>query len=71
MFESVLLPGAVLAEQRVHLARGSLEVDAVVRDDAREPLRDPAHARRRSRARRPACRLRQSGRSAGSRASPV
>ena len=37
------LPGAVLAEQRVHLARGGLEVDAVVRDDAGEALRDAAH----------------------------
>ena len=37
------LAGAVLAEQRVHLAGGGLEVDAVVRDDAREALRDPAH----------------------------
>ncbi len=36
------LAGAVLAEQRVHLALGCLEVDGVVRDDAREPLRDPA-----------------------------
>src|SRR5688572_4939302 len=32
------LPGAVLAEQRVHLADGRLEVDPVVGDDAREPL---------------------------------
>ena len=37
------LAGAVLAEQRVHLAAADLEVDAVVRDDAGEPLRDPAH----------------------------
>ncbi len=36
------LAGAVLAEQRVHLALGRLEVDAVVRDDAGEPLGDPA-----------------------------
>ena len=35
------LARAVLAEQRVHLALGRLEVDAVVRDDGREPLRDP------------------------------
>ena len=40
------LAGAVLAEQRVHLALGRLEVDAVVRDDAREPLGDPAQLRR-------------------------
>jgi hypothetical protein len=37
------LTGAVLAEQRVHLARGRLEVDAVIGDHAREPLRDRAH----------------------------
>ena len=36
------LAGAVLAEQRVHLALAQVEVDAVVRDDAGEPLRDPA-----------------------------
>ena len=30
------LAGAVLAEQRVHLAAPQVEVDAVVRDDARE-----------------------------------
>ena len=41
------LAGAVLAEQRVHLAGGGLEVDAVVRDDARKALRDPAHRHRR------------------------
>src|SRR5262249_47911094 len=34
------LAGAVLAEQRVHLTLGRLEVDAVVRDDGREPLRN-------------------------------
>ena len=27
----------------MHLAGGGLEVDALVRDDAREALRDPAH----------------------------
>ena len=43
MFESVVLPGAVLSEERVHLSGGRLEVDAVVRDDARKALRDPAH----------------------------
>jgi hypothetical protein len=37
------LAGAVFAEQSVHLAYGRLEVDAVVRDDAREALDDPAH----------------------------
>ena len=37
------LAGAVLAEQRVHLAAAELEVDVVVGDDARERLRDPAH----------------------------
>ena len=36
------LAGAVLAEERVHLALRELEVDVVVRDDAREPLRDAA-----------------------------
>ena len=36
------LAGAVLAEQRVHLAALEVEVDAVVRDDPRKPLRDPA-----------------------------
>ena len=34
------LAGAVLAEERVHLALGELEVDAVVGEDSREPLRD-------------------------------
>ena len=34
------LAGAVLAEERVHLAGAELEVDRVVGDDAREPLRD-------------------------------
>src|SRR5207253_11031770 len=33
------LPGAVLAEQRVHLAGKEVKVDAVVRDDAGEPDR--------------------------------
>jgi hypothetical protein len=33
---------AVLAEQRVHLAAVEVEIDVVVRDDAREPLRDSA-----------------------------
>ena len=37
------LAGAVLAEQRVHLPDGGLEVDRVVRDDTGEALRDPAH----------------------------
>ena len=36
------LAGAVLAEQRVHLARPQVEVDVVVRDDPRKALRDPA-----------------------------
>ena len=44
------LAGAVLAEQRVHLALERLEVDAVVRDDAGEALRDPAARDRRARA---------------------
>src|SRR5712691_913193 len=37
------LARAVLAEQCVHLAGGDLKVDALVRNDAREALRDPAH----------------------------
>jgi hypothetical protein len=37
------LAGAVLAQQRMHLAFGRLEVGAIVREDAREPLGDPAH----------------------------
>ena len=36
------LPGPVLAQQRVHLALAQVEVDVVVRDDAREPLGDAA-----------------------------
>ena len=36
------LAGAVLAEQRVHLAAAQVEVDVVVRDDSGEVLRDPA-----------------------------
>ena len=36
------LAGAVLAEQRVHLAAAEVEVDVVVGEHAREPLRDPA-----------------------------
>ena len=37
------LAGAVLAEQRVHLAAPQVEVDRVVRDDAGEALGDAAH----------------------------
>ena len=37
------LAGAVLAEQRVHLAAREVEVDVVVREDARKLLHDPAH----------------------------
>ncbi len=40
------LAGAVLAEQRVDLARPDLEVDAVVGDDARISLRDATHLER-------------------------
>ena len=40
------LAGAVLAEQRVDLARPDLEVDPVVRDDAWIVLGDPAHLER-------------------------
>ena len=36
------LAGAVLAEQRVHLALEQVELDLVVREDAREALRDAA-----------------------------
>ena len=43
------LAGAVLAEQRVDLARTDLEVDSVVGQDARIPLRDAAHLQRRRR----------------------
>ena len=55
------LAGAVLAEQRMHLACAEVEVDVVVREDAREVLRDAAqleydrtvaHPRRDSMARR-------------------
>ena len=35
------LAGAVLAEERVHLALAQVEVDVVVRNDAGEALRDP------------------------------
>ena len=38
------LAGAVLSEQRVHLAGAGLERHIVVRDDAREPLADSDHA---------------------------
>ena len=37
------LAGPVLAEERVHLAAPQVEVDVVVRDDARELLADAAH----------------------------
>ena len=40
------LAGAVLAEERVHLAERRLEVDAVVGDDAWEALHDPVHGHR-------------------------
>ena len=42
------LAGAVLTEESVHLALERLEVDAVVGDDAREALRDPAARDRRA-----------------------
>ena len=47
------LAGAVLAEQRVHLAAAEVEVDVVVRDDAREALRDAAQLEDRRRRHRP------------------
>ena len=37
------LAGAVLAEERMHLAGSGLEVDCVVREDSGEALRDPVH----------------------------
>ena len=37
------LAGAVLADQRQHLARRKLQIDRVQRDDAREALGDLAH----------------------------
>ena len=40
------LAGAVLAEQRVDLAGPDLEVDVVVGDHARVPLRDATHLER-------------------------
>ena len=43
------LAGAVLAEERVHLARGGVEVDVLVRDHAGKALGDPAHGHGRSR----------------------
>jgi hypothetical protein len=36
------LAGPVLAEEGVHLALAQVEIDAVVRDDSGEALRDPA-----------------------------
>ena len=50
------LAGAVLAEERVHLAAADVEVDVVVGDDARELLADARASRgraRRSRGRDP------------------
>ena len=41
------LPGAVLTEEGVHLARCRLERHVVVREHAGEALRDPAHPHRR------------------------
>ena len=40
------LPGAVLAEERVDLARPDLEVDPIICDDARVSLRDATHLER-------------------------
>ena len=40
------LAGAVLAEERVHLAPAQVEVDVVVGEDAGEPLRDPPELER-------------------------
>ena len=44
MFESVVLPAPFSPRSACTSPAARLEVDAVVRDDAREPLRDPAHA---------------------------
>jgi hypothetical protein len=41
MFDSVVLPAPFLAEQRVDLAGGRLEVDVLVGDDGGEALGDP------------------------------
>jgi hypothetical protein len=46
------LPRAVLTQQRVDLARGSLEVDVVIRDDSGKPLRDSPQRNRRDGRRR-------------------
>ena len=43
MFESVLLPAPFSPSSACTSPDGRLEVDAVVRDDAREALGDPAH----------------------------
>ena len=43
------LAGAVLAEQRQHLAGADVEVDVIVGDDAAEPLDDAAHGNERRR----------------------
>src|SRR5260370_3985931 len=40
------LAGAVLADQRVDLARAHRQVDVVVGDDARPSLRDPTQVKR-------------------------
>ena len=37
------LAGAVLTEQRMHLASPNIQIDVVVGDDARELLADAAH----------------------------
>ena len=42
MFESVLLPAPFSPSSACTSPSRGLEVDAVVRDDAREPLGDPA-----------------------------
>jgi hypothetical protein len=35
------LAGAVLPQEGVYFSQRGIEIDAVVRDDGREPLRDP------------------------------
>ena len=47
------LPGAVLTEERVHLAAREIEADVVVGEHARELLDDPAHLEDGGRSHRP------------------
>ena len=56
------LAGAVLAEERVHLAGPHIEVDVVVGDHPGEPLRDAAHFQQRHRVARRTGRVLRGGR---------